>query len=113
MSGINNLLVDSKSRIRTPRAGRVGAAHSGAVGRGEAGQDEAPTDRFAQETTDHRTFQGILHTCSERLFRSTNKRNPINIDGGIKIKVVLDQWFIRGTMVNLRSWLLTIGPAPF
>ena len=35
-----------------PRAGRVGAAHGGAAGRGEAEQDGTPTGRFAQETTD-------------------------------------------------------------
>ena len=36
--------------------GRVGAAHGGAAGRGEAGQNGASTDRFAQETTVPRTL---------------------------------------------------------
>ena len=45
-----------------PRVGRVGAVHSGAAGRGRAGQDGTPTDRFAQETTDPRTLQGIQNT---------------------------------------------------
>ena len=40
-----------------PRAGRVGAAHGGAAGRGGAGQDRTPTDRFDQKTSVPRTFQ--------------------------------------------------------
>ena len=57
-------------RIQNPdiaRAGRVGAAHGGAAGLGGAGQDGTPTERFAQETPDPRTPQGIERTCPERL----------------------------------------------
>ena len=51
-----------------PRAGRVGAAHGGAAGRGGAGQHGTPTDRFAQEITVLRTLQGTVCNCSERFF---------------------------------------------
>ena len=76
----NEVLCKLSCRIQSqhiPRACRVGAAHGGAAGRGGSGQDGTPTDRFAQETTVPRTLQGIEQTCPERLFRSTNKRNPI------------------------------------
>ena len=46
-----------------PQAGRVGAAPGGAAGRGGAGQDGRPTERFAQGTTVPRTAQGIKHNC--------------------------------------------------
>ena len=39
------------------RAGRGGAAHGGAVGRGRVGQNGTPADRFAQKTTVPRTLQ--------------------------------------------------------
>ena len=66
-------------RIQNPdiRAGRVGATHGGAAGRGGAGQDGTPTDRFAQETIVLRTVQGMEDNRPERFFGSTNKRNPM------------------------------------
>ena len=67
-------------RIQNPyiaRAGRVAAAHGEATGRGGAGQNGTPNDRFAQKTTDHRTLEGIEHAYSERPVRSTNNRNAI------------------------------------
>ena len=56
----------------TPRASRVGA-HGGAAGRGRAGQD---ADRTVRPGDNRPSYpQGVEDTCSERLSRSTNKRN--------------------------------------
>ena len=94
-----------------PWAGRVGAAHGGAAGRGRAGQDGTPTDRFAQETTVPRTPKAsntpVLNVSSEArtkeiLCKSMGEQKPHS-----------DQRFIHGTKHALRSWLLTSGPAPF
>ena len=65
-----------------PRVGRGGAAHGKAAHGGAteldgAEQDGTSTGRFAQETTVPLAFQGIEDNCPERLFGSTNKRNPI------------------------------------
>ena len=73
----NEKPVEPKTRTYVSQAGRVGAAHGQAAGWGGAGQDGTPTNRFAQGTTVSSTRQGIEHTCPERLFRSTNKRNPM------------------------------------
>ena len=67
-------------RIQNPdtqRAGRVGAAHGGAAGRGGAGCDGTSTGRPAQETTDPRAFQEIKDNSPEQLFASMNKGNPM------------------------------------
>ena len=101
-----NLIAESQNPD-IPLAGRVGAAHGGAAGRGPAGQDGAPTDRFAQETTP----QGVARNCPERLFRRTNKRNPMKTYGGSKAAV--DKRFIRWKTSALRSWLVANGPSLF
>ena len=72
-----SFLVESKTRTYVPRAGGGGAAHGEAAGPGGAGQDGMPAGRFAQETTDPLAYQGIEDNCPERLFGSTNKRNPM------------------------------------
>ena len=60
-----------------PWAVRVGAAHGGAAGRGGAGQNRTPTGRVAQKLTAPAAPQGIVDSCRERPFASTNKGNPI------------------------------------
>ena len=55
--------------------------------------------------------QGIVETCHERPPRSTNKRNPINNDGGTQRPV--DDRFISRTTAALRFRLLTSGPVSF
>ena len=71
---------------------------------GGVGQDWMPTELFAQETSLPRTLQSIEDTspCPPR---STNKRNPMQTDGGTKPAV--DNRFIRRTRSPLCSWLLT------
>ena len=55
---------------------RVGTERT--AGRREGvGQDWAPTEQFAQETSVPRTVQGIVKVLRESLSRSTNKRNLI------------------------------------
>ena len=46
----------------TPRAGRVGAAHGGAAGRGGAGQDGTPLGRSGPESTFPLALQQIEKT---------------------------------------------------
>ena len=60
-----------------PRAGWGRAANGRVAGQGGAGQDGTPTGRFAQETTDPLAPQSIEDNCPERLFGSTNNRNPM------------------------------------
>ena len=45
-----------------PRAVRIGAAHSGAAGRGGAGQTRTPHGRVAQEPDGALALQGIMAT---------------------------------------------------
>ena len=71
------------SRIQKPdipRAGRGRTAHGGAAGRGEAGQDGSPTNRFAKELIVSVALSSIVQNCSERLFRSTNIESPMQTD---------------------------------
>ena len=56
-----------------PRAVRVGAAHGGTAGRGEAEQNRTPTGRVALKPTVALALQGIVNNCPERPFASTNK----------------------------------------
>ena len=61
----------------TQRAGRVGAAHGGAAGRGGARWDGTPPGRCTQETTAPLAFPWVEGNCAERLFASANNRNPM------------------------------------
>ena len=70
----------STCRIQSPdiqRAGPVGAAHGGAAGRGTAGQDGAPTDRFAKKTIVPRALWSTEDNCPERPFGDTDEGNRI------------------------------------
>ena len=75
LSGAEHSSSANKCTCRTPnpdipRAVRVGSAQGAAAGRGGAGQDGTSSDRIAQETTDHRSLQGIERNCPARLIRS-------------------------------------------
>ena len=59
------------------RLGRGGGWRGGWARRGGAGQDGTPMGRSAQEMTDPLARKGIEDNCPERLFGSTDKRNPM------------------------------------
>ena len=59
----------------TGGSGRHGARRT--AGRGDAGQNKVPTFRSAWKPTAPLALQGTVNNCSERLFASTNKGNPM------------------------------------
>ena len=59
----------------TGASGRHGAQRTAA--RGEARQNRVPTFRSARKATIPLALQGTVNDCSERLFASTNKGNPM------------------------------------
>ena len=64
-------------------------------------QRQLSMGRFAQEKTGSFAPQGTVDNCSKRFFKSTNKRNLIQTDGGTK-RLVHSQ-FIRGTMISFQA----------
>ena len=68
-------LPSPKPEQTTGGSGRHGARRT--VGRGEAGQNRVPTFRSARKATVPLALQGTVNNCSERLFASTNKGNPM------------------------------------
>ena len=54
------------------------SARGGTWQGGGAWQDKTQTDWFAKEARDLRIPRGMEHTCPERTFRSTNRRNPFD-----------------------------------
>ena len=108
-----------ESKTRTYHGG-VGSGRT-AGWRGGVGQDWMPRELFAQETSLPRPFQSIADTAPERHPRRTDKRNPIQTDGGTKSPVDSrfitgssggHPRFISGTRNALSSWLLTSVPSP-
>ena len=65
--------------------------------------------RFAKKTTDTLTLRGIVDNCPERFFGSTNKGNPMQIDGGTKFAV--DLRLISGLSPG-RRLLFVLGCGP-
>ena len=59
----------------TGASGRHGARRT--AGQGEARQNRVLTFRSARKATIPLAFQGTVNNCSERLFASTNKGNPM------------------------------------
>ena len=76
-ASILNKYIGRTQNADIPRASRGGAAHGGAAGRGRVGQDGTPTDRSAEETTDHLAPQSSVDNCPGRPPGSTNKGIPI------------------------------------
>ena len=72
----SNLTILNPGHTTGGSGGSGGAAHRGAAGRCGAGWDGTPTGRSTQDTTAPPAPQGTEDNCLERLFGSTNKRNP-------------------------------------
>ena len=102
--------VESQTRTYHGRAGsgRRAAGRQGGTGLGRTGRRRIDSPRRQPLPG---TLQGIVESCLECLFRSTNKRNPMKTDGGTK--TADDQRFIRGTKGALRSRLLGSRPSLF
>ena len=81
-TGLHRISFVRSCDLSSPKPGhtRGGSGRHGArrtVGRGEAGQNRLPTFRSAQEANVPPALQGAVNNCSERLFASTNKGNPM------------------------------------
>ena len=71
----NNNLSSPKPGHTTGGSGRRSAQRT--VGRGEAGQTKVPTFRSAPKAAVPLALQGTVNNCTERLYASTNKGNPM------------------------------------
>ena len=85
-------LSSPKPGHRTGGSGRQGAGRT--AGRGDAGQNKVPTLRWPWKPTAPLALQRTVNNCSERLFASTNKGNPMETVEGTKRPV--DPRFISG-----------------
>ena len=83
-------------------AGRRGGAGTGSMGRRWVVSPKKITILL--------TLQTIVENPPGRVFGSTKKGNPLQIDG--KAKPAVDPHCIRWTTAALRSWLLTSVPTP-
>ena len=106
MYGMSEEIAPVESKTRTYH-GLVGSGRRTAGRGGGAGQDRTPTERFAQETTVPRTFQGIEHTYPELLPRSTNKRNPMYSGGGTKSAFDCSRLITKTTAALRSLWFCT------